>query len=251
MVVIGIGRVDVREDPELPMTEKVKQAIDKAVFSRLLPRNDIEGAKYATPYCLRPKGMDLPTICDRVAKRHLNSLTKEAVHFIEGGGPLEGMEEGFMQMIVIISQFPEELTPMSVFRDLCERERIEEEEEQRRIAKAAGARTANTWDGRSSAGFSSKPDISLQQQVFAAERRSPSKSRAAAKSTAPVQDSSQPTLFSQDCMVGNANRTQHHDKTASQHAELGESVADRQYAAEVEIEAERFSLDRYRDLTIR
>ena len=87
--------------------------------------------------------------------------------------------------------------------------------------------------------------------MFAAERRSASKSRAAAKSTAPVQDSTQPTLFNQDCMVGNANRTQHHDKTASQHAELGESVADRQYAAEVEIEAERFSLDRYRDLTIR
>ncbi len=251
MVVIGIGRIDVREEPEVPMTEKVKQAIDKAVFSRLLPRNDIEGAKYATPYCLRPKGMDLPTICDRVAKRHLNSLTKEAVHFIEGGGPLEGMEEGFMQMIVIISQFPEELTPMSVFRDLCEREREEEEEEQRRIAKATGSRSARGWDGRSSTGFSSKPDISLPQQVFATERRPAGKNRAAAKSTAPVQDSTQPTLFNQDCMVGNANHVQHHDKTASQHAELGESAADRQYAAEVEIEAERFSLDRFRDLTLR
>ena len=51
--------------------------------------------------------------------------------------------------------------------------------------------------------------------------------------------------------MGNANHPQHHDNTASQHAELGESAADRQYATEVEIEAERFSLDRFRDLTLR
>jgi|GEM_PF-1936320 len=104
---------------------RVSQAIDNAINSPILMYNSVLGASSMLTHHLINPGDEFSTDEERMMIALLKAKTRKNTEFLDGGGEDESVEKGSLQLTIIATGFPEELTPSLLVEKLLSKEKHE------------------------------------------------------------------------------------------------------------------------------
>lgn len=144
--------------------KRVEDAIDAAINSPLLLRNDLTGAATILYQYLTSETTPLKAAEAQNIKKHLMKKAKRLVNFRRGGGTDTDIEDNKLLITIVATDFEESLTPSAVYEQIIKEKREKQEAEYQQLDNEDSAQPTDNTTVAQPVSLPSKEPVKVEKR---------------------------------------------------------------------------------------